>query len=116
MRETSNSLAPWHRLLAGEFSSAVGSHSHFNAALTVIFLATSCLFTSCAVGPNYQRPDVALPTAFQSTSAPDAVATTTTPAATPVLTNEWWKLFQDPELDQLIADAVAGNFDLKAAM
>lgn len=106
----------WHRLLAGELSSAAGSRSHFNAALPLIFIAASCLLASCAVGPNYQRPDIAVPTAFKSTAAPSMAAGVTTPAPTPVLTNEWWKLFQDPELDQLIADAVAGNFDLKAAM
>lgn len=62
---------------------------------------------SCTVGPNYQRPDQAMPTTFRSP---------TTQAAAGVLGRDWWRLFGDPTLDQLIEDARQANTNVQAAM
>lgn len=64
------------------------------------------LLTACAAGPAYQRPDVVVPTAWQASVAapPGAPAPTV-----------WWTEFQNPELNRLIAAAIDGNRDLKAA-
>jgi NodT family efflux transporter outer membrane factor (OMF) lipoprotein len=66
------------------------------------------LLAGCAVGPNYKRPQVAVPK--QWTVAP-ARGTSTKPPQT----DEWWASFQDPELNSLIAQAVDQNLDLKVA-
>jgi len=61
------------------------------------------------VGPNYKRPQVAVPN--QWTVAP-ARGTSTKPPET----DEWWSSFRDPELNSLIERAVARNLDLKLAL
>jgi NodT family efflux transporter outer membrane factor (OMF) lipoprotein len=63
-------------------------------------------FAGCTVGPNYQRPDVAVP---------DHFGATTRPATEHVDFARWWTTFGDPQLDGLIDRAVAGNLDLKTA-
>jgi outer membrane protein, multidrug efflux system len=65
--------------------------------------------TGCAVGPNYKRPQVAVPS--QWTVAP-ARGTSTKP----IEKEEWWSSFQDPELNSLIERAAAQNLDLKLAL
>jgi outer membrane protein, multidrug efflux system len=60
---------------------------------------------SCLVGPNYERPQVVAPPAFLYEAA-DAQATADT---------AWWKAFNDPVLDDLVAEAVAGNKNIKIA-
>jgi NodT family efflux transporter outer membrane factor (OMF) lipoprotein len=52
---------------------------------------------------EYQRPDV--PTKSSWSEPPVSAAATISP--------QWWQEFRDPELDILVARAVAGNFDLK---
>jgi multidrug efflux system outer membrane protein len=65
--------------------------------------------SGCLVGPDYRRPDVAVPSAFRG--------------ATPVVANdarsfgdlEWWKVFQDEQLQALIRTALEQNYDLRVA-
>lgn len=59
----------------------------------------------CAVGPDYTRPVVSVPEAFmyQPKETADTASTV------------WWKQFNDPVLDQLIADALAHNRTVKIA-
>ena len=59
----------------------------------------------CTVGPDYQRPAVDAPAAFAGMPA-DAAA---------MADAEWWRQFGDPLLDRLIAEALAGNKDLRIA-
>jgi multidrug efflux system outer membrane protein len=71
--------------------------------------AVSLPLAACTVGPNYKRPPVVEPTAFKSQPA-DA------PTAAPApLTRDWWQLYADPKLDQLIATATASNQNLQLA-
>jgi multidrug efflux system outer membrane protein len=65
------------------------------------------LFAGCAVGPNYSRPTVAAPAGWKET-------TSTTNAS--VLPPEWWRVFNDTDLDTLETQAVAANQDLKRAV
>jgi NodT family efflux transporter outer membrane factor (OMF) lipoprotein len=62
----------------------------------------------CAVGPTYHRPVVAVP-AHWAQSSPEG--------ALPIepVTESWWRAFEDPELDSLVARAVDANLDLKLA-
>jgi outer membrane protein, multidrug efflux system len=78
-------------------------------------VAAAVLTAGCAVGPNYQRPDLPTPTAYQEI-APKAAAPLSQPLAAPVdeaQVQAWWKQFHDPVLDSLISRAMAGNLDLK---
>jgi multidrug efflux system outer membrane protein len=59
----------------------------------------------CTLGPDYQRPDIKSPAAFQY-EPKDAAATADTP---------WWKQFQDPVLDQLIDEALKHNTSVQIA-
>ena len=59
----------------------------------------------CVLGPDYKRPDVALPKAWRA-EPPDSADLANT---------EWWKGFNDAELDALIGDALEANKDLKIA-
>jgi outer membrane protein TolC len=53
-------------------------------------LVATLLATACTVGPNYQRPAVAVPETFSKAAAPGA--------ADAALAS-WWSGFGDAELD-----------------
>ncbi len=59
----------------------------------------------CMVGPDYKRPVIDTPQSFRY--EPKGVAETAD--------TQWWKQFNDPVLDQLIAEALANNKDVKIA-
>jgi len=65
----------------------------------------ACGLTGCAVGPNYQRPALDIPTGYEF--MPKDAADT--------LNTVWWKQFGDPVLDSLIAEALANNKTVKQA-
>lgn len=71
-------------------------------------LVTSLLVTGCAVGPDYRSPDVSMPESWSEQSTDKAVIA-------PVSIAQWWKAFNDPALDSLIAQAVESNHDLRIA-
>jgi multidrug efflux system outer membrane protein len=73
------------------------------AALSTV----SVMAGGCMVGPKYARPPVEEPALFKSGGAGE-------PA--PSIPTEWWRLYSDPELDQLIATAHASNQTLRQAV
>ena len=81
-------------------------HSHLDF---IAALALAALQAGCAVGPDYAKPDMALP--LRWTQAP-ADARGSTPAAA---LDAWWRGFNDPLLDELMDEAVAGNADVASA-
>ena len=72
-----------------------------------IAVALTVALTGCAVGPNYKRPEVAVPQTFRG--APDA------PASSSLADTKWDALFGDETLNQLIRTALERNFDLRMA-
>jgi multidrug efflux system outer membrane protein len=62
--------------------------------------------TGCMVGPDYKRPDMPVPSAF-----PEEVS-----AQGAGVARGWWRLYNDPVLDGLIADGRKNNADLKLAV
>jgi multidrug efflux system outer membrane protein len=74
-------------------------------------IVSSLLTAGCMVGPNYKRPPVAQPDGFKS-SRDSAAANADAPLVAP----EWWRLYREPELDQLIATANGSNQTLKQAV
>lgn len=79
--------------LCGKLSHAAGK----------IFLGA--VLTGCMMGPDYHRPSLDIPEAFQYEIK----------KAQPALDLTWWLQFQDPVLEQLIAQALANNKDVKIA-
>jgi NodT family efflux transporter outer membrane factor (OMF) lipoprotein len=76
----------------------------------------SSLLCSCAVGPDFVRPEspkvdsyVRTPIADQSANAQQLNAGAEIPA-------QWWRLFQSDQLNSLVDEAVAHNATLEAAI
>lgn len=69
-------------------------------------LCLAAVLTSCKLGPDYKRPPVATPPGWRWKTAEPRDE---------VPRGAWWTVFQDPNLDVLEQNAVAGNLDLKAA-
>ncbi len=67
------------------------------------------MLSACTVGPDYVKPAVPYPGAYKHISG----NTELLPAPLPL---EWWKRFDDPTLNRLIAAAMSGNFDLMASV
>jgi multidrug efflux system outer membrane protein len=75
----------------------------------LVGICTALLLDACAaVGPDYQRPAVNLPGAY-----PGAPADLSSAAAVPA---DWWKLYGDQRLDELVASALARNADMRIAV
>jgi NodT family efflux transporter outer membrane factor (OMF) lipoprotein len=69
------------------------------------------IFGGCALGPNYHPPT---PPPGATAPLPFAGAGADTAVNLPTPDN-WWKLYNDPELNRLIAQAFAANADLRTA-
>jgi outer membrane protein, multidrug efflux system len=75
----------------------------------ILLITIAVLLSGCAVGPNYNRPTVNVPTDYR-----DSMAAQT--AAVSSLGNEnWWQVYQDPVLVQLIHTALQQNYDVRIA-
>jgi multidrug efflux system outer membrane protein len=59
----------------------------------------------CAIGPDYRRPELDVPKAYRYEPQ----------EAKDIINTAWWAQFQDPVLDRLIAEALAGNKNIKIA-
>lgn len=70
-------------------------------------IACSAWLTGCTVGPDYQAGQ---PAAIQLTQNPDAAL-----YSSARLQQDWWRQFQDPQLDALIDQALLHNHDLRIA-
>jgi len=68
--------------------------------------AAACALAACTVGPDYQRPALDLPAGWRVGAA----------EASEITNTAWWDAFKDPALSKLLADAVAGSLDLRAAV
>ncbi|MDZ4861530.1 MAG: efflux transporter outer membrane subunit [Candidatus Hydrogenedentes bacterium] len=74
-----------------------------------VFLATiALLIAGCAVGPDYTPPAPGLPGRWH---APMAGGEQDTPAAL----TQWWEVFGDATLNNLVAEAAETNYDLRIA-
>src|SRR6516164_11492125 len=71
------------------------------------FLAlTLLLLTGCTLGPKYKRPTVPVPESYRGD-------TTNPPDNTSLGDEKWWAVFQDPQLQELIRQALAQNYDFR---
>jgi len=79
--------------------------------LVGVSLALYYGLTGCTLGPDYQRPEVQVPTVYRE-EAPwkEAVPADVLDKGT------WWRIYGDPVLDDLQDRTLAANQDLKAAV
>jgi multidrug efflux system outer membrane protein len=67
------------------------------------------VLSGCVVGPDYRRPEIAVPSAFRG-ATPEAAQD-----ARSFGDLEWWKVFQDEQLQALVRTALEQNYDLRGA-
>jgi outer membrane protein, multidrug efflux system len=72
----------------------------------LIVIALTWLIGGCTVGPDYKRPDIAVPPAWRT-----AVGTSSSLADL-----GWWQLFKDQTLQNLVRTALKNNNDLQLAV
>lgn len=71
-----------------------------------LVIATVLAAAGCTtVGPDYRRPEVGLPQEFPGAASKEI----------PSIGADWWTLYRDPTLDELIATAHENNADVRLA-
>ena len=77
----------------------------------LLIAASALALAACSTGPDYRRPATAA-------SAAGPFVAARSPAVQPLapVPADWWRLYNDPVLDRLIADALAHNTDVRAAV
>ena len=70
-------------------------------------LVLTAALAGCMVGPDYRRPATELPGAFPGADSGAAAQT---------VRDDWWRLFDDAVLDDLVATALAANVDIAQAV
>jgi multidrug efflux system outer membrane protein len=78
---------------------------------SIALLSAALLLSGCAVGPNYKRPTVPVPTTYRG-AVPDSTPQTETIS---LGDQKWWDIFQDEQLRSLIRTALRQNYDLRIA-
>jgi len=86
------------------------SHPPARYRATLASLLVLCL-SGCTVGPNYHRPVVPAPPEYRG--APQQPAAQ--PKPPPLGEEQWWAVFQDATLQELIRTALAQNYDMRIA-
>ena len=72
-----------------------------------LLAAIALLVAGCAIGPDYQRPELPAQEQYRSVLEPQAAAS--------FADLEWTEVFGDPELRAILEIAVASNLDLQLA-
>jgi outer membrane protein, multidrug efflux system len=80
---------------------------------TAAALIVSSILAGCTVGPNYKRPPVDAPDVFRGQTA-QPPASPASPDAS-LGDQQWWQVFQDDALQQLIRTALTQNYDARLA-
>jgi multidrug efflux system outer membrane protein len=81
-----------------------------NGGCAITVFGLMLLLTGCAVGPDYQAPQPALPANF---SEPGGTPPSTNSMMVPV--DDWWTVLQDPTLNELMQEAARSAPDLAMA-
>ncbi len=79
--------------------------SRFARFAVALWVAAS--LAGCAIGPNYERPEVADPPEYRGQVGPAEAAS--------LADLPWWEIFSDPALGELISEALESNYDLRQA-
>lgn len=85
--------------------STLNNKSHFKMKLICLFVPLALISACKMVGPDYQRPQLAMPTIYSEAAdqAQNKISAT------------WWTVYQDQLLNDLMSKALQNNTDLKLA-
>ncbi len=94
------------------------------ARCSLLMTVVSLSLSGCLLGPDYQRPDLALPARYNApelgaVTAASATASTSSSAGGAVqapANAQWWTLFDDATLNQLVQAARQDNADIQVAL
>lgn len=84
------------------------SRQNLNIVKPLCLLAAALFMTGCQIWPDYLRPKLELPDRY-------AEAAQNNQDSLPIA-NDWWKLYQDPILNELMEKALQNNKDIKLAV
>jgi len=76
-----------------------------NARASLLYAAVAAALGGCAIGPDYQRPEVAQPAQYRLDAG----------ALTVAADSDWWNAFGDPVLNALVDAALRNNYDVRIA-
>ncbi len=71
-----------------------------------LWVALAFAIGGCALTPDYERPDLGVPAEYVEPAA----------SGESIANLDWWEVFQDPELQELVRVALSENKDLGSAL
>ncbi|WP_010187691.1 efflux transporter outer membrane subunit [Sphingomonas sp. PAMC 26605] len=77
----------------------------------ILTVLPALALSACVVGPNYTKPSTPVP-ATGGSFAEAGKSAAVTPTQLP---ERWWRLYNDPVVDRLVADALAHNTDVRVS-
>ena len=94
--------------------------------------AVTCVLSGCAIGPNYRQPSVETPEQYKEAPSkesqaresqaresqakePQSAGVADSGARNSTLPEKWWRVFNDPKLDELEERVAVSNQNLAAA-
>jgi len=77
-------------------------------AVLLVVVGLTC---GCAVGPNYKKPVVNVPPAYRGVTPEEAAKG----EARSLADENWWEVFQDEQLKELVKTALQQNYDVRIA-
>ncbi|MET3579346.1 NodT family efflux transporter outer membrane factor (OMF) lipoprotein [Mesorhizobium robiniae] len=72
-----------------------------------VLMLTATSLAGCVVGPDYQKPTLAMPAMWSGQKSSKPVK--------PPQLSKWWQRLRDPQLNALVDEAIAGNLDVATA-
>ena len=72
----------------------------------------AAVLSACAVGPNYHAPETKPAEKFDGIEAPYSIDAQKSEQAV----GGFWRTFADPELEQLVDEALKSNYDVRIAL
>jgi len=76
----------------------------------VTFILCCGLLAGCSIGPNYKKPDLEIPVIYKGSLQADETSSNSS-----LGDEQWWEIFQDKSLQDLIKTALTQNYDLRIA-
>ena len=87
-------------------------------SLPAMVVASALVLAGCVVGPKYSRPSVQTPSSYKEIGTSNTAGDNTWKQAQPsdsASRGEWWRQFDDPQLNELEEKASAANQNIAAA-